>query len=178
MLRYHIVRHLPAVKNAAAEKAFGATEGAKLRQLDTAKAAKLAPIFREKLADENPHFTLLGHSPTIRTAATMLLVTVGMANPATPVVEVPELYWTDASIEGIMADFTAHNINISKWSSEGLAALDTLGKTGANGIRRVLAEKNVTEGDAMFVGHGPLTVAIAYHLAGNTAGAKEFCLKC
>lgn len=177
-MKIHLVRHFPAVKNAEVEKLLGATKGGALRQLDTQKAARLAPIFRAQLADGNPHFALLGHSPTIRAAATILICTVGMAN-GVPVVEVPELYWPDdASIAGIMPDFLAHNIDTSKWSDQGLADLNQLGKTGADGIRRVLAEKGITEGDVFFVGHGPLIVSTAYHLAGNTPEAKAYCLGC
>lgn len=60
----------------------------------------------------------------------------------------------------------------------GLEALDKLGKQGADGIRRVLAEKGIDQGDVYFVGHGPLTVSTAYHLAGNTSEARAFCLAC
>lgn len=176
IMRIHIVRHFPAVKNAEVEKAFGATEGGKLRPLDTEKAVLLAPIFRAKLEEEHPHFTLIGHSPTIRAASTMMIVTVGIAN-GVPVVQVPEMYWTDESIAGIMADFKAHDVNTSKWSSEGHMALYKLGMTGAAGIRRVLAEKKVTNGDILFVGHGPLTSITAALLAG-TEEAMQFCLSC
>ncbi|MBI2476105.1 MAG: hypothetical protein HYV67_02595 [Candidatus Taylorbacteria bacterium] len=175
-MKIHVVRHFPAVKNVEVEKMLGATKGGALRPLDIQKAARLAPIFRAKLEAEKPKFTLLGHSPTIRAAATMLITTVGIADGA-PVVEVPELYWTDENIAGTMADFKAHDVDVSKWSAEGLAALDRLGQTGADGICRVLDEGKVTQGDVFFVGHGPLTLAVAYRLAG-TPEAKQFCLGC
>jgi len=177
-VRAHIVRHFPAIKNKKIEEVLGATEGAKLRPLDTFKVAKLAPIFRAKLAAENPHFALLGNSPTVRTAATMLIATVDIADAECPTVEIQELYWTDESIAGIMPDFTAHGINTSKWSHAGLEALDLLGKTGASGIVQAITELRVTKGDVLFVGHAPLTISTAYHLAGNTSEAREFCLSC
>lgn len=175
-MKIHLVRHFPADKaiSAEAEKTFG-TRGGILRPLDTVKTAQLAPKFRELLQVTEPQFTLLGHSPTVRAAATLLIGTVGLANGAPAPIVVPELYWTDESIAGIMADFKVHDVNTGEWSAEGLAALDVLGKQGADGIRRVLTEANVTEGDVLFVGHGPLTAATAYNLAG-TWKAKDLCL--
>lgn len=176
-MKIHLVRHFPANKNisAEAEKTFGSVKGGILRPLDTQKAATLSPKFRALLADENPHFTLLGYSPAVRTAATLLITTVGLAKGVPPLVEIPELYWTDETIAGLMPDFKVHDVDTAKYSPKGLEALDQLGKQGADGIRRVIAEADITEGDVLFVGHGPLTAATAYHLAG-TEEAKQYCL--